>query len=353
MFVNLARGFVDFGQKVDFVMSEAKGPFISWLPAQVRVVELGTSHFLKILPGLVRYLRQERPAILLSGKRCDREAVRGRKLAGVPTRVILRVGTTVSQRAPTRTFLTAWKSYRAMRTLYPQADALIAVSKGVAEDVASITRIPLGTIHVLPNPVVTPELAALAQSPIDHPWLVTKGPPVILGVGGLRRQKDFPTLIRAFALVRETRPVRLVILGKGRKTPAFERLAEKLGVRQDVSFPGFVDNPYAYMARAGLLVLSSAWEGSPNVLVEALAVGTPVVSTDCRSGPRDILQDGRYGPLVPVGDAGAMAEAILQTLDNPLPKHTLRVAATPYAVHASTRRYLEVFDRIGASGERG
>jgi glycosyltransferase involved in cell wall biosynthesis len=343
MLVNLCRGLVDLGQRPDFLVNKAQGPYVSLLPPQVRLVELGTRHHLSLLLPLALYLRRERPAVLLSAMRSEREALRGRRLAAVPTRIFVRIETTPSQRDSQRNLLRRWRSRWRMRMLYPRADGLVAVSRGVAEDVAMLAPIAREKIHVIPNPVVTPEFGALAASPVGHPWFATRGAPVILGAGGMRRSKDFPTLIRAFARVREKRPVRLVILGEGRQRRKLQVLAASLGIGHEVSFPGFVVNPYAYMARASLFVLSSAWEGSPNVLVEALAVGTPVVATDCRSGPREILQDGRYGPLVPVGDAGAMAGAITRTLDAPLPAETLKVAAEPYRLHMSCRRYLEAF----------
>lgn len=343
MLVNLSRGLVDLGQMVDFLVRRPDGPYLSLLPPQVRVVELGTSHFLRILLPLSRYLRQERPAVLLSAMRSDREALRGRRLAAVTTRIFVRIETNLSQRDSQRNLLRRWRSRCRVHALFPQADGLIAVSRGVAEEVTKIPGVAPEKIHAVQNPVVSPELTALAASPVDHPWFTTEGPPVILAAGGMRRSKDFPTLIRAFARVRGRRPGRLVVLGEGRQRRKLEVIAARLGVDCDVSFPGFVTNPYAYMAKASLLVLSSAWEGSPNVLVEALAVGTPVVATDCRSGPREILQDGRYGPLVPVGDAEAMAGAITRTLDAPLPAETLKVAAEPYRLHMSCRRYLEAF----------
>jgi glycosyltransferase involved in cell wall biosynthesis len=170
-----------------------------------------------------------------------------------------------------------------------------------------------------------------------------------MGVGRLTRQKDFPTLIRAFAAVRKVRDCRLVILGEGKDRPALEALAKEMGVGGDVDLPGFVENPYAHMSRASLFVLSSAWEGSPNVLTEALALGLPAVATDCPSGPREILEDGRYGPLVPVGDADALAGAILKTLTHPPESAELKRAAGPYTVEESSRRYLEAL--LGRSSE--
>lgn len=347
MLVNLCRGLVDLGQNVDFLVSTAGGPYLSLLPPQVRLVELKTWHHWRIPVCLARYLRQERPAVLLSAMRSEVEALRGRKLAAVPTRVFVRIETTLSQRDSQRNLFRRWRSRWRVRRLYPQADGLVAVSKGVAQDLAGVTSVALEKIHVVPNPVVTPELPDLAASPVDHPWFSTQEPPVILGAGGMRRSKDFPTLVRAFARLRQRRAVRLVILGEGRQKRRLEALAVRLGVVRDVAFPGFVTNPYAYMARAGLFVLSSAWEGSPNVLVEALAVGTPVVSTDCRSGPREILQDSRYGPLVPVGDVASMVEAMATTLDTPLPAEILKKAATPYTVQLSAQKYLQV---LGVTG---
>lgn len=343
MLVHLSRGLIDFGRRVDFLVSRAGGPYLSLLPSQVRLVELGTSNPLMMLLPLTRYFGRERPTVCLSAKRYDSEALRARRLAGVDTRIFVRVGTTPSQRDSHRNAFRRWRSHRRMRRLYPRAHGVIAVSQGVAEDVARSARVPLARIHVVPNPVIPPELADLATAPVDHPWFAASGPPVILGAGGLRRSKDFPTLLRAFARLREKRVLRLVILGEGRQRPRLEALAAELGVRDDVSLPGFVANPYAYMARAHLFVLSSLWEGSPNVVVEAMAVGTPVVCTDCPSGPQEILQGGTYGPLVPVGNADAMAGAMAATLDTPPSGQTLKAAAAPYTIRLSTERYLEAF----------
>jgi len=191
----------------------------------------------------------------------------------------------------------------------------------VRGDLAQLMNVSRERITVIYNPsVVQAEVQAKAQAPLDHPWFKPDQPPVILAVGRLQVQKDYPTLIRAFALVRQTRPVRLLILGEGKERPLLEALVKELGLEQDVSLPGFVLNPYAYMARAALFVLSSRWEGLPTVLIEALCCGAPVVSTDCPSGPREILRDGQYGPLVPVGGVNALARAIETTLAAKTPK---------------------------------
>lgn len=202
-----------------------------------------------------------------------------------------------------------------VKLFYPWADGFVAVSQGVADDLRRFAQLPEVKVHTIYNPVVTDELLASAARTPEHPWLAPGEPPVILGVGRLVGQKDFATLVRAFALVRRTRSAKLIILGEGDKRPELEALVTELGLSDEVSLPGFVDNPFAYMARADTFVLSSRHEGLPGVLIQAMACGCKVVSTDCPSGPREILNNGSLGALVPVGDAGALAEAIVATLD--------------------------------------
>jgi glycosyltransferase involved in cell wall biosynthesis len=207
--------------------------------------------------------------------------------------------------------------------------------------------VPSAKVKVIYNPTVTPEIFRKATEPVQHPWFVDNRVPIILAAGRLHRQKDFPTLLRAFSLLRQNRPCRLVILGDGKKRrrKALRQLAKQLGIEKDVSLPGFVENPFAYMARANLFVLSSAWEGFGNVIVEALACGCPVVSTDCRSGPREILDNGRYGRLVPVGDPEALARAMLEALDdpdNPCDRETRIQRAMEFSVDKIVDEYLKV-----------
>lgn len=347
MLVNLARGFADHDIPVDFLVKDTDAPFLPTLAEPAHLINLGAARRRELRSALVQYLETARPAILMSAKtKDDRLAVRARHLVRVPTRVFLRIGTNLSARLDVRkrSRLQRWWRLRALRRLYARADGIICVSQGVADDLSGITGIAPERLHVLRNPVVTPELAALAAETVEHPWFTTDNPPVILGAGGLRLQKNFPLLIRAFARVRSNRPCRLMILGDGRQRARLEGLARQLGIGEDVALPGFVNNPYAYMAQARLFVLSSYWEGSPNVLAECLAVGTPVVSTDCPSGPREILQGGRFGSLVPVDDEDALTEAMITTLDRPLPAEQLRSAVVDYTLERSAKRYLQAFE---------
>jgi glycosyltransferase involved in cell wall biosynthesis len=200
------------------------------------------------------------------------------------------------------------------RLSYPWAQGVIAVSEEAADDLARVLNVPRWQIHVIYNPTYDDALLERAKEPVEHAWFRSGEPPVILGVGRLTHQKDFATLLRAFARVRKEVVCRLVILGEGDERARLQALAEELGVRRDVDLPGFVENPYAYMARAAIFVLSSRYEGLPNVLIEALACGVPVVSTDCPSGPREILLDGDAGVLIPVGDHDKMAQEIIHVL---------------------------------------
>jgi glycosyltransferase involved in cell wall biosynthesis len=334
------------GYRVDLLKVRRHGPHLDAIPDGVTVVDLGSRHTYACVPALVRYLRCERPAVMLSDKdRVNRTALLAgwlaRQLAGRPTRLVFSSGTTISIDLATRGALERWVQRTSMGRLYPFADQVIVTSAGVADDMASYTGLPRERIRVVPSPVVPASLFTESLARPDHPWLGRSDVPLILGAGELCGRKDFETLLRAFARVRTQRPCRLMILGQGRARERLLALAAELGVAEDVALPGFVPEPYAFMAHADLFAFTSRWEGLGFVIIEALAVGTPVVATDCPSGPREILQDGRIGRLVPVGDAAALAAAMLQTLDAPPPEALLRDAARPYEIEASTDAYLD------------
>jgi len=342
MAVNLAKGFLDSGCQVDMVIARTRGEHLRSVPEGVRQIRLGKRHTLSSLPELARYLRREKPDALLAAKdRAIKVAVAARGLSGYKGRVVGRLGTTVSEAISGKGPLRRWMWYTGMRLFYPSLDQIVAVSQGVARDIRTITGLPESRVTAVPNPVVAPEIHSLSREKVDHPWFGSEGVPIVLGMGRLTEQKDFHTLIRAFSGVRKETPCRLVILGEGRQRESLLRLVRNLGLEEDVSFPGFAANPYSWLARSSLFVLSSKWEGSPNALTEALALGIPVVSTDCRSGPREILKSGKFGELVPVGDWQALAAAMERTLRRPLSPAFLREAARDYTVAASSAAYLE------------
>ena len=314
--VNLVQGMAARGLVVDLVVLRAQGHLQSEVPDAVRVVDLAAPRALASLPRLVRYLRRERPVALLSAlDYVNIVAVWARGLARTPTRLVVSERNTLSEGTKRAMNLRRRVMPALVRRFYPLADAVVAVSQGVASDLIGSIGLPRERIRVIYNPIVTPGLKQRALESVDHPWVVPGSPPLVLAVGRLRPQKDFPTLLRAFAQVRRTRPARLLILGEGPERPALEALIRDLGLGEDVSLPGFVPNPCPFMTRAAAFVLSSAWEGLPGVLIEALYCGAPVVSTDCPSGPREVLKDGRYGKLVPVGDPDALCRGIEEALD--------------------------------------
>lgn len=343
MVVNTACGLAARGIEVQFLVGNEHGPYLNRLDRTIALEGL-SGHRGECMTRLVAYLREETPDALLVAKAPDaRLALRARSLARRTVPLVMRPGTTISERV--RGLTGRWKLWRLAR-LYRRADAIIANSTGVRDDIAQVTGLTSERIHLVRNPVITPDLERLAVQPIDHPWFLHDGIPVIVGVGGLRRQKDFATLIRAFSLLTRHRSARLLILGRGRQEQRLRELVDELDVGEDVHFAGFVDNPYPYLARSNLFALSSRWEGSPNVLTEALALGTPVVATDCRSGPREILQDGRLGPLVPVGDPESMAEAMARMLDAPTESAQLRTAVAEYTLEQNAKHYHRILSDL-------
>ena len=339
---NLAPAMAARGYAVDLLRVRRHGPSLGDLPDGVREVDLGGSHAGTALPGLVRYLRRERPAVLMSGKdRINRTAYLARALARVPLTQIFRFGTTASVALPGRPLKERLMQRWSFRQLYSRVDRVLVPSGGVRRDLVDCFGVPENKVYAVPTPVVSADLFSDPRPRPDHPWFQPGEPPVIVGVGELSARKDFQTLLRAFALVRRYRECRLVLVGKGRQQEALESLAAELGVAADVSLAGFQSDPYAFIAHSNVLALTSRWEGLGFVLIEAMALGTPVVSTDCPSGPRETLGDGAYGPLVPVGDWERLAEALEQTLHNPLPPEVLQEAVRPFEIETATSRYLE------------
>ncbi len=331
-----ARGF-----RVDLLQVRDHGPYLENPPPNVRRIDLGHRHTYACLPALVRYLKSHRPALLLSDKdRVNRTALFARWLAGTGTPLYLRIGTTVSVNLASRGRFERWLQRNSIGRLYGGAEAVLVPSQGAKDDLSAYTGLAADKIKVVPTPGIPDSLFEQPPPLPDHPWFTQRQMPVILGVGELGARKDFATLVRAFALLRRHRPCRLMIVGRGKQQQRLLDMARELGVADDVELPGFVENPYSLMAHADLFAFSSRWEGMPLVLIEALALGANVVATDCPSGPAEILQQGRHGVLVPIGDPEAMAEAMGRALDDPKPRAFQQQAARAYSVSAGTDAYL-------------
>ncbi len=344
---NLCRAFLDRGFAVDLLLVKARGAHLATVPKEVNVIRLGSTHTALCLVPLMRYLWRERPAALLAAKnRGNSVAVLARLLTRrftrVDTRLVIRMDTHLSKALDRSSRLRKLSYYVPMRWLYPKADVIVAVSQGVADDTAQIIGVASERIRVIHNPVIAPDLLDHGAEPVAHPFLTPKSVPVIVGSGRFTRQKDFPTLLRAFARLHAHQPCRLLILGDGdpAERAKLDALAAELGISDSLSMPGFLSNPYAYIAKCDLFVLSSIWEGSPTVLTEALALGVPVVATDCPSGPREITQDGRYGRLVPMQDPQALADAMAAALADTDDSEALRAAVADYSIAASAQGHL-------------
>jgi glycosyltransferase involved in cell wall biosynthesis len=348
--VTLANAAAARGIQVTCVLPQAKGPFLEHLSSDVRLVELGTRHVFPLVRRFARYLRQHRPAVVLASQQHTiLAAVSARRLAGIETYLIVTQHNTPSElcrqsRRPMMRYLMPLMA----PLFFRRADLVCAVSHGVAEDLAAMTGIPSSEIRVIYDPTVTPQLAEQAVLPSGHPWLDAKDRPVVLGVGNLISIKDFGTLILAFARLCKTQPARLVILGEGPERRSLKQLARQLGVAADVDLPGFTANPYAFMARADVFALASRVEGLSNAIIEALACGCPVVSTNCPNGPAEVLEHGRYGRLVPVGEDAALAAAIETTLREPPDPDRLRRRAANFSVERAAEEYLQLLASVPA-----
>lgn len=346
MFARLATRFAELGHDVDLViMTAASREYIDDLSGAVRVVDLNAPRLWTSLPAFRRYVRAERPdAVLAAMPLANGIAAWAGILPGWRPRIVLTEHNAVSlafgDLETPRYRPLMW----AIRASYRFADSIVGVSKGVAERLLSVPGVRPERVHVIYNPCWTPDIVTHAAEAADHPWLGESGPPVILSAGRLEDQKDFATLIRAFARLRQGREARLIILGEGSLRGALEAQARQLGIEDSISLPGFVRNPFSFMSRAAVFVLSSRYEGFGNVLVEAMACGTPVVSTDCPSGPSEILEDGRFGPLVPAGDFAALAAAIEQQIDYPAVSVLLQARAKEFSVGVAADAYLELLD---------
>lgn len=345
MRLHLVREMVRRGLTVDLLLADTSSPLFAHVPDGVDVLSLPSTHPIYSLPGLVTYLRSARPTVLITDRlRLNIATHRARALARVPTRLYLSMHNPLTVKLDGLSAKKREKLSRQFLTWAPRNDRIVAVSQGVADDLIDGVGLSPSLVKVVTNPVITPDLARLAAEPVSHRFFEDSGVPVILSAGRMTEQKDFPTLLKAFAKVRETRTARLLILGKhGETYAALLALVKSLGIADDVDMPGFDANPYRYMTRADVYALSSRWEGFGNVMVEAMATGLPVVATDCPVGPREILQDGRLGPLVPMGDAAAMADALLQVLDTPRDREVIKAGVERYTVERSVDGYLDTF----------
>lgn len=343
--VNLLKGMSSQNIPLDLVLATAEGPYLNQVPDSVRVVNLAAGRVIKAILPLSKYLRQNQPVALLSHlSHANIVALLAGKLARTETKLVVVEHNTMSSNKSK--LIQAKLVAPLMNLLYPSADAIVGVSTGVSRDLELQLGLSEGKVITVYNPVVDNELIAKSKADLNHPWFQDGEVPVFLAVGRLTQQKDFSTLLKAFALLRKQKHARLMVLGEGECRSELEAAIACLGISEDVSLPGFVENPYAYLNRASAFILSSRWEGLPTVLIEAMACGCPVIATDCPSGPDEILEAGKYGHLVPVGDEVAMSEAMLQVLEIPVDRNLLVQRGMSFSVDKAISEYLALLNPV-------
>ena len=343
--VNLSTGLVKRGCETEIIVACKRGRLIESVDSEVNIVSLGVSRTVYSVPYLVwRMNRIDYDAIISFMGYVNICAIVSSKASLSNHVSILTEHTTVSAQSGAQ----GGRSYAVQhlsKILYPMSDAVVTVSEGVAEDLKEEIGLSDHQVCTIYNPVVTDELHQLSGIEVSHPWIECEEP-LILGVGRLIRDKNFGLLLKAFKRLNEELSARLIILGEGRERSRLERLSKRLGVQERVAFPGFKTNPYRYMAASDLVALSSDREGFGNVLVEAMACGTPVVSTNCRSGPSEILEEGKWGSLVPVGNALELARAIQSTLNDPPSPRLLKKRAEDFTDRKAAEKYISLIEKF-------
>lgn len=342
--LNLTSAFIQRGYRVDLILNDFSGPYIQQLNKKVRLFSIPTDNAITGVPWMMFYFLKYRPDVLLTPNvRLTALAIHARKLVIRKPRIYVNVHSTYGIKFQRLKQTKRAKRMKKIKRVYPDCDGILCVSNGVADDFSEYTGISRERLSVIYNPIDVEYLVKSAEDPIDHPWFDGSQIPVILSVGRLSEEKNIGLLINAFERVRDSTPVHLVIIGDGDQSSSYKQLASSSRYVEDIVFLGHQSNPWKFMANAKVFVLSSDLEGFGNVLIEAMAVGTPVVSTDCPHGPKEILQGGKYGLLVPIGNPGKLADAISETLENHLPIEVLTESIKRFELGSVAEQYLSVF----------
>jgi glycosyltransferase involved in cell wall biosynthesis len=341
-------------QKYDasLVLSQARGEFSDEIGKNVQIINLNATGNLKLFFKLIRYFNNEKPEIFISSfPRFDMIALLAKMFSKSKAKVIIIEHVSFSFH-----LFTASSAYKRIlgrfvlpgfvKIFYPMADAIVCVSNGVAKDISKIIN-RTDKVKVIYNPVISEKIYRLSEEAVEHEWFLDQKVPVVLAVGRLAKQKDYPTLLSAFKLIVQKDPARLVILGEGEDRNKLEKLSQKLGISKNVLFLGFQKNPYKYIKRASVFALSSLQEGFGNVIVEAMACGTSVVATDCQSGPNEIIENGKNGLLVPVRDPKSLAACIIKLLESDSLRESFsregKIRAEDFTIEKKIKEYEKLF----------
>ncbi len=351
----IAEEFRRHGVDVTLVVHRLRGPLLDQVPAGLRVIDLASSRTLQDVPRLARFLRREQPDILVANVDLNNvAALLAKALAFSRTKVVICQHNPISAgylRSENWLYRYVGRSYKA---LGPLIDRAVAVSCGVAEELVTLASVPRDRITTINNPVVGPDFQDRCDEVIEHPWFNQPGRPVFVTAGRLVAQKDHESMLRALAIHRRTIDSRLILLGTGPLQDHLKSVAAQLGLTDAVDFAGFHANALPFFRQADAFLLSSRAEGFGNVLVEAMACGTPVISTRCEHGPKEILEHGRFGVLVEPDDAEALATAMngVTTLRERFPTDVLRQRANQFSYAACASRYMALFSALAPNRAR-
>ncbi|WP_374276690.1 glycosyltransferase [Azonexus sp.] len=322
--VTLANTFASSGHRVDLLLGSAEGEYLSEVASAVNIVNFNVRRAVSCLFPLLKYLREKKPDAILSALNyINIISIIAHKLARSTSRLV------VSERNTLVCLKCGWVNkliYHLISILYPAANSVISVTKEGAVELIDAFNLSSEKVYSISNPLEVNRIKELSKSPFSHPWLESNQPPIVLAVGRLSPQKNFSALIQAFSILRSQRLAHLVILGEGPLRGKLESQINDLGLQNDVLMPGFVENPFKWMARCKIFVLSSDHEGYPNVLIQAMACGAKIISTNCPTGPYEILEGGRLGTLVAVGDVVALGAAMIKEIDsNVVPDYSVKL----------------------------
>lgn len=342
VFVNLVNGMAEKGVAVDLILGKAIGDYLVQVSPSVNIVDLDADRVIYSIKPLAIYIKNNKPHALVAALDHANVAMMFAKIFSLTkVKTIVTVHTTISignNGNPIRSKLNIWL----MKVLYPFASAIVCVSDGVLKDLTRLIKLPLKKCHVIYNPIIFNKIYEMAREVNYHKFFQSESV-VIIGIGRLCKDKDFENLIKAFFIFKQHHKAKLIILGDGEERQRLEQLVKSLNLSLDVDLPGFVDNPYKYLSRSKLFVLSSRCEGLPTVLVEALALGLNVVSTDCESGPREILCGSWSNSLVPIEDSAALAIAMNEGINNS-ERNFDELFLDKYTVEYSVNKYIGIIN---------
>jgi len=349
--VNLANNINKQNYVLSLVLGKSEGDFIKKLNKDISIISLDATSSLKLFFKLIKYFKENNPDIFVSAfSRVNIICIVSRIFSGSKTKIIATEHAVfsflpvIAKTSGRRFFARFFLPFMA-KIIYPKADAIICVSRGIADDLLKITHCSK-IIKTVYNPVISESICELTKEPVSHSWFLDQKIPLIIAVGRLVKCKDYPTLLNALSLVIKERPAKLAILGRGPEEIKLKKLVYDLGLFKNVDFLGFQDNPFKYMSKATVFALSSLQEGFGNVIIEAMACGVPVVSTDCPVGPGEIIENGKSGMLTPVGDYKALAKAILEILDNSSLAKKLSEEGFKRAKDFSVKKSVEEYEKV-------